>query len=148
MGMNGRQRGQALIETAIMLPIFLFTMYGIMYASNTGALWERAQLGVRYAGVLSAESNPYLDYSLYTLYNNLNGNSFVPTQSCFTPPPQSVQGGALTTIPPSEGTATSNSNTHAYPGFWQPTSITPSCDGGRQVFAAGTDLSRDYLMLR
>jgi len=145
---NRWERGQALIETAIMLPLFLFGMYGIMYASNAGALWERAQLGVRYAGVLSAQSNPYLDYSLYTVYNNLNGNSFVPTQSCFTPPPESMQGGQLTTIPPTTGNITSNSNTHDFPAFWQPQSVNPSCDGGRQVFSAGTDLSRDYLMLR
>jgi hypothetical protein len=145
MATRERQRGQALYETAVTLPLFLFALFGIIFAANAGALSERVQLGVRYAGVLSAQSNPYLDYSLYALYNNLGTTSFAPTQACFAPPAQALTGGSLTTIPNAAG---SSDPANAFARFWQPLAVTPGCDGGPQFIARGNDLSRDYLLLR
>ncbi|MGH7728435.1 MAG: TadE/TadG family type IV pilus assembly protein [Vulcanimicrobiaceae bacterium] len=66
-------RGQALFETAIALPLFLLTLFGMLWAIRASALAERAQLGVRYAGVYSALTNPYESYSLNTLYSEIDG---------------------------------------------------------------------------
>lgn len=79
------QRGQALAETVIALPLFLLAMFAMIWAVQASVLAERVQLGVRYAGVIGSKSQPYLDYSLYTVYGNLNGTSKVATQPCFQP---------------------------------------------------------------
>jgi len=68
------ERGQALFETTIFLPIFLLGLFGLVWAVRQGALAERVQLGVRYGGVLSTLANPYDSYSLYALYATIDGH--------------------------------------------------------------------------
>ncbi|MDE2571775.1 MAG: pilus assembly protein [bacterium] len=84
-GRGEAQRGQALTETAIILPLFLLLLYGIIWAVQSSVVGERVQLAVRYSGLVSNESSPYQQYSLYALYNNLQGVSAPPSSACVPP---------------------------------------------------------------
>ena len=77
--MLSRPRGQALLETVIALPLFLLSLFGIMWAVHEVTLAERTQLGVRYAGVVGAASQPYNQYSLDALYRAAVNSSVTPT---------------------------------------------------------------------
>jgi hypothetical protein len=103
-------RGQAVIETAIALPLFLIGLFGVMWAFRTGMLSEQVQQSVRYGGLVSALADPYESYSLYTVYANIDNS----------PPPNSrdCAGGSTNVI--SQGHDT----------FWKAgatTSTAPSC---------------------
>jgi len=80
--MMGRQRGQAVVETAIAVPLFLLSMFGLLWSMHAGVLSERSQLAVRYSGLISLVNNPYIDHSLYALYGNLNGAPGVASSNC------------------------------------------------------------------
>ena len=62
------QRGTAMIESAIFLPLFLLVLFGIIWAVQSSVQSERVQIAVRYDGFVSNEAAPYVGYSLYGLY--------------------------------------------------------------------------------
>ena len=116
------RRGQALVETVIALPLFLLMMFGMYWAVQSSVLAERVQLGVRYAGLIGSKSQPYVDYSLYTVYGNLNGASHTATTpTCFAPTGDVFTGTGPYLDPSGAGTAK----------FWQPVTNSPagSCNG-------------------
>src|ERR1700676_5424184 len=102
-----RSRGQALVETAVALPIFLLVMFGVVWALQTGVLGERVEMVARYGGMVSAEINPYQQYSLYAAYSAAAGVALPAT--CATPPPDLIQNGAPLAAPAAPTLA-----------FWQP----------------------------
>ncbi len=122
--MNRYARGQALIESTIFLPLFLFVLFGVIWAAKTGVLNERVQLAVRYSGLVSDQVSPYTQYSLYTVYNNLAGNALVP-DPCTPPLPAMLSGGGPLPVPSSAP-------------FWQPdsNSATVSCAQSLNVYSA------------
>ncbi len=136
------QRGAALIETALALPVLLVALYGMIWGIRAGAVSERAEAAVRYAGVISAVANPYHDYSLYGVYNNLGTDSAVPTSLCTPPNKLFLSGGTFPVAVP--GTAQDSRIT---PSFWQPVQAVPSCPttNVRQLFAGTT---QSYLLLQ
>ncbi|MDB5027204.1 MAG: hypothetical protein JWO66_893 [Candidatus Eremiobacteraeota bacterium] len=129
-------RGQALIETAIALPVFLLVMFGVIWALQTGVLGERVEMVARYGGMVSAESNPYQQYSLYAAYSAAAGSPIATP--CATPPPGLLENG-VPLAAPAKGT----------PAFWQPsgssTITTASC--GRTI-ANGAGLSTAMMLGR
>jgi TadE-like protein len=131
-----RARGQALIETAIALPAFLLVMFGVVWALQTGVLGERVELVARYGGMVSAEINPYQQYSLYAAYSAAAGAPLAT--SCSTPPPGLIQNGAPLANPATPTLA-----------FWQPSqnSATASTTCGRAL-ASGSSLSAPMLLGR
>ena len=86
------QRGVALIETAFALPLALTVIYAIVWSTQYGAIDERVQTAVRYAGVLGATSQPYADFSLYSLYNGIGPDPKIGTVPCPSPPPDFTSG--------------------------------------------------------
>jgi TadE-like protein len=129
-------RGQALIETAIALPLFLLVMFGVVWALQTGVLGERVEMVARYGGMVTAEINPYQQYSLYAAYSAAAG---VPLPStCATPPPDLIKNGAPLAAPASETL-----------GFWQPANNTATAGAvcGRTV-SNGAGLSAPMLLGR
>jgi len=76
-----RERGQALVETAIMMPVFLLGLFGTIWAVRESTLSERVQESVRYGGAVSLQHNPFESYSLFSLYNVLDGAPS-PTGAC------------------------------------------------------------------
>ena len=129
-----RSRGQALVETAIALPVFLLAMWGVIWALQTGVLGERVQLVARYGGMVSAEINPYQQYSLYAAYSAAAGSPL--PSACATPPPALLTGGAPLAAP---ATATLP--------FWQPStgSASTSITCGRAL-TNGSGLSAPMLL--
>ncbi|MDQ2872717.1 MAG: hypothetical protein M3R35_06280 [Candidatus Eremiobacteraeota bacterium] len=79
-----RARGQAMTESVIMLPLFLLVLYAVIWTVQSGVVNERVQVAVRYSGLVSNESSPYAQYSLYALYTNLEGST-PPVPSCVAP---------------------------------------------------------------
>jgi hypothetical protein len=75
-------RGQAVIETAIALPLFLIGLFGVMWAFRTGMLSEQVQQSVRYGGLVSALADPYESYSLYTIYANIDDSPPPNSRDC------------------------------------------------------------------
>jgi hypothetical protein len=118
-----RSRGQALIETAIALPVFLLVMFGVIWALQTGVLGERVEMVARYGGMVSAEISPYQQYSLYAAYAAAAGAPLPNT--CATPPPALLQDGAPLAAP-ATGTLP----------FWQ-----PSTNSGTATSTCGKTLA-------
>ena len=58
-----------------MMPLFLTGLFGMFWAVREATLSERVQEGVRYGGLVSAQSNPYTSYSLYAMYSLLDGGT-------------------------------------------------------------------------
>ena len=84
MLMRKHARGQAVLETALFMPLFLLGLFGVMLAGKEGALSERVQLGIRYGGVISSLQQPYLSYSIYSMYSTIDGSLSVlsPLRVC------------------------------------------------------------------
>jgi hypothetical protein len=125
-------RGQAIAETVIFLPIALLTLFGVIWASQYSVMSERVQSAVRYSGLIANQLNPFMEYSMFVLYNSMGTASLnvaIPTQTC---------------NPPTTDALT-NSNT--YPGptsgpFWQNTPAPPtvtcsSTPSQKAVFSSG-----------
>lgn len=77
--MRHAERGQAMAETAIFLPVALMVLFGILYFARFGVLKERAQSAVRYAARISYESAP--TYSAADIYNAIAANG-IPAPGC------------------------------------------------------------------
>lgn len=78
------ERGQALTETVVFLPLFILALFGILWSVRTSVQYERTQLAVRYSGLISQQISPYTQYSLYAMYSSLGRNS-VPAVTCIPP---------------------------------------------------------------
>ncbi|GAC1614217.1 MAG: hypothetical protein NVS4B13_09000 [Candidatus Elarobacter sp.] len=131
-----RSRGQALVETAVALPVFLLVMFGVVWCLQTGVLGERVELVARYGGMVTAEIHPYQQYSLYAAYSAAAGAPLVTP--CATPPPGLIRNGAPLALPVTPTLA-----------FWQPaansTTATATC--GRAL-SSGVGLSAPMLLSR
>jgi hypothetical protein len=131
---TNRARGQALIETAVALPVFLLAMFGVIWALQTGVLGERVELVARYGGMVSAEQNPYQQYSLYAAYGAASGSPLGTV--CATPPPGLVENAGPLAAPAS-----------ATQAFWQPSgSATASTVCSKTI--AGSGLSAPMMLGR
>ena len=106
------QRGQTLIETALILPLVLLAIFIAIYFSQLNVVAERAQLAVRYGGVTSFLNNGGTTYSaqnIYDFYANPSGTIGGPS-ACPTPPT-----GAYSNSAPYPGPQSST--------FWQPQTV-------------------------
>lgn len=127
------QRGQAIVETTVFLPAFIFVLFAVIWGVQTAIVNERLQVAVRYSGLISSEINPYMEYSLYVVYNNLGSNVGVAPQQCYTPSPD-----ALT-------------NSGSYPGpasgsFFTPVNVIPTCAPAQTSFGTGGGAARPELV--
>jgi Flp pilus assembly protein TadG len=131
------QRGQAIVETVLFLPLFLLALFGIMWAVRAAVQYERTQSAVRYAGLIAQADSPYDDYSLYSMYSQLPLTS-LPTQVCNMP--QAV----VDTLTDAAPTYTST----ASPPFWSPLGTpSPLCPVPAIVgFPASTGFDQDVIL--
>lgn len=81
--MNIRQRGQALVETAIFMPFFLLCLFGLIWAVQASSVAERSQFGVRSGGVIASNYQPYKAYSLYSIYATIDGVPPASSTNCY-----------------------------------------------------------------
>jgi hypothetical protein len=104
-------RGQAYVETAIFLPLFLLILFGIIWIVQSSVVEERLQFAVRYSGLISNTASPYSAWSLYSLYENtLYPGSTQATRTCNAP-----QSGVLSNASPFPGPTS--------PPFFQPAAV-------------------------
>lgn len=87
-----KMRAQALAETGLLLPFFVFVFYGLIWGIRTTIMAERSQIAVRNSGLLLSRSDPYSNYSLYNMYNNAGATLKVKQTTC-TPSSSAVLGG-------------------------------------------------------
>lgn len=120
------RRGQAFIETVIFLPVFLIILFGVVWVVQSSVVNERLQFAVRYSGLISNQTSPFTQYSLYSLYENVEHSGSIPTgPQCFAPAV-----GVLTNSAPFPGPTS--------PPFWQPYSTgTPACAPGFITMSGG-----------
>jgi hypothetical protein len=78
---SGRHdRGQALIETVIFLPVALIALFGIIFFSRYGVMSERAQIAVRYGALVAYGKGPA--YSAADIYNAIAGGGAAFPTTC------------------------------------------------------------------
>ncbi|MEO6912821.1 MAG: TadE family protein [Candidatus Baltobacteraceae bacterium] len=118
------QRGQALIETAIVLPLFLLLVYGVMWIVRSGVVNERVQIAVRYSGLVSSQASPYIDYSMYALYNNLEGIGAPPVAACGPPTTDALDNNGQFLGPPTSP-------------YWLPGATNGACTAGHATLQGG-----------
>lgn len=128
------QRGTAMVESAIFLPLFLLILFGIIWAVQSSVQSERVQIAVRYGGLVSNEAAPYVGYSLYGLYTQVAAPTIA--NSCSAP------------------TTDALTNTGTFPGpasnpFWSPESgqTNGTCSKGQAVLTGG-ELSNSIVFLQ
>jgi len=109
------QRGQALVETVIFLPMFLFALFGMLWAVKIAVQSERVQSAIRYTWSISQRTNPYGSFSFYSMYSEL-GVATVPTVACKTQ-----------LVDPLSDAAPTYTSTASPPFFSPLTTPTPSC---------------------
>jgi hypothetical protein len=112
------QRGQAIVETVIFLPMFIFALFGTIWVVQATVQYERAESAIRYFAQVSEIRNPYPLYSFASMFSQL-GSDTLPTILCNTPDTD-----ALSTAPSTYASA-DNLNTTASAPFWSP-STTPT----------------------
>ena len=60
-------RGQAILETAMVLPIIIALLFGIIYFSNLATVDQRVQIAIRYGGLVGfSTSGLYSAANIYT----------------------------------------------------------------------------------
>ena len=125
------QRGAAFVETAFTIFLFIGVLGLVTNASRFGVLTERAQIGVRVAGLIGGQQDPYHSYSLNSVYQALD-NTYQAYGAnsefalCSKPKASSLTQGAPFDI--SAGAAE----------FWTPTDISqPLCTGEEALFHNG-----------
>jgi hypothetical protein len=125
MQLNHGERGQALVESALFLPVVLLVLFGAMYVGQFGVVSERAQLAVRYGGVTAAQSSNL--YSAAAIYQGV-ANPTLPA-ACPTPPVDVMEEGGPLPGPVSDP-------------YWRATSAVGTCQaaayriGGAQFLAS------------
>jgi hypothetical protein len=91
---SGAERGQALIETVIFMPLLLLSLFGVLWAIQLGVQYERIEVAIRYAGVIQQLVSPYNDYSLSSMYTELGPGPSTPPIPCASPPSTELADGA------------------------------------------------------
>lgn len=77
--MSCRERGQAILETAIFAPLFFGLLAAVIWATREVVLQERMQSGLRYGGMIAARATAFDDIGVYAMYNNLHQSFNVGT---------------------------------------------------------------------
>jgi hypothetical protein len=124
-----RSRGQAVFETALVMPLFLLGFFGLIWAMKDASLSARAQFAVRYGGTVDSLQQPYLSYSLYAMYATIDNVVPAANSACY--PGDAAQLSA------------------GYHSFWLPASSTtlPGCVSSL-VFITSPETYTQPVMLR
>jgi hypothetical protein len=87
------QRGQALLELVISVPLFVFILLALLTVIAISVQSERLPQALRYNGLVAQQFDPNANYSLYVLYENA-GTSTLVYPACVSPTNSTVPGGS------------------------------------------------------
>jgi hypothetical protein len=128
-----RSRGQAVLETAIAMPLFLLGLYGVIWSMQDASLSARVQLATRYGGTVNSLQQPYLGYSIYEMYATIDNVVPASNTNCYPGDPTQLSTG--------------------YASFWLPASsgplVTPCSSSlsfvtGSETYSQPVILRNDY----
>jgi hypothetical protein len=129
-------RGQAVFETAAVMPVFLIALLGVLWTMKESSLSERVHMGVRYSGMVSSLQQPYESYSLYAMYAAIDDVVPADVSACYAGAPSQLTSG--------------------FASFWQPTSTAPIVSpcvssvvivNGPETYSQPVILRNDYASL-
>jgi hypothetical protein len=83
MSFPSNSRGQAVFETALVMPLFLLGLFGVIWAMKDASLATRAQLAVRYGGMVDSLQQPYQAYSIYEMYATIDDLVPASNTACY-----------------------------------------------------------------
>jgi len=76
-------RGQAVGESVIFLPLALLTLWAMIWASQYSLSAERVQSSLRYSGLIANQIDPYQQFSMYVMYSSVvSSASPLPSPTC------------------------------------------------------------------
>lgn len=81
---HGAPRGQTLVESAMFMPIMLLLLFAVIYFSNLGTVYQRAQITARYGGLIGfggTNGGTYSAAAIYTTADTSSGSCAAPPQS-------------------------------------------------------------------
>jgi hypothetical protein len=143
---NG-QRGQALVESALFLPLMLLATFSIIFFSRLGVLSERGESAVRYANFVTfRQGDAYTVATVYDLLNELlNPQSNELGPLCLTPNsqtanPDNAPAEAALSALEQQQPAVSATPVPATKNFWKPdsTPLAPACNPLSVNLTSGT----------
>ena len=105
MSDQNHSRGQAVVETAIAMPLIVLALFAVIWAMKDASLSARAQQAVRYGGMIDSLQQPYVAYSLYTIYATIDNVVPAANAACYNGDSTQLSAG--------------------YAPFWLPTSSAP-----------------------
>jgi hypothetical protein len=130
MQVNHYTRGQTIIEFVVAMPIVLLALFAIIYFSQYGVVNERAELALRYGGIVAFNDTQNV-YSAADIYYNLSSGY----TNCPAPPLGILNGGGPFPGPTS-------------PPFWQPTTDvsvpSSSCQSAPQGFGGSQFIASHF----
>ncbi len=138
--MRNGERGQAVLETAIFLPLFIVLLFGVIWVAPAAVQYERTASAVRYAGLISQRNGQYSNLSSYAIYAEL-ASPTLPNIACTTPSTDPLSDAAPT--------YTSSKTVTASQPFWSPlntSSATCLYAGYWGIAAGGTWLENDMIL--
>ncbi len=126
------ERGQAVVETALVIPLILVGMLALIYAGQAGVAMERAQTAVRYGGLVSQKmSGPSIE-AMYQAYG-----AGLPSPTPYTSPAPCASAAADTAAALDQAQVLPSSAPTSFPPtppYWQVPSPSAACTiGERQV---------------
>lgn len=125
MSKHTAERGQALVETAIFIPIFLVLLYAILYFGQIGVKQVRVQTAIRY-GVNTLPGSTIRIEQMYTAYKAFSaGTSNVPAPG-LTPFPCPTSAATQTQLAFNQAQTLPTSAPSAQP-YWQMSAPTITC---------------------
>jgi len=130
-----QQRGQAVFETAITLPLFLLVLFMLFCAIKSAIISERIERDVRYTQQILNSSNIYTEYSIPSLYDAASGApSFMIV--CEAPPPRLVS---------SSGPIYNNGITFSGLYLWNAYAVNTACNTSHETLLANDGFQHDLL---
>lgn len=122
---NDAQRGQALIETIVFVPLFLVMLYAILYFGQIGVKQERVQTATRF-GVNTLPGATLNIEDMYAAYNSYNTTTLTVPLPALTPVACPTSASTQTQLAFNQAQTVPTSAPTAQP-YWQMSAPTITC---------------------
>lgn len=142
------QRGQAIVESVLFVPLLLTAMSAILLFSRLGVVAERGESAVRYANLVAfRHGDAYTVAAVYDLLDELLNPSsselgplcLTPNSSTATPSPQNLMSAAAEEALTQSQPAVGSTPAPLAKAFWRPdSSAAPACNALSVQLNSGT----------